>query len=83
MRKIAMALIFVAIVHAGGAARADCKDEVRELRQEINNDRDKYTQKARTKAQKELAAAQAQIASPLKCREHLHKARRDLSEGKD
>ena len=83
MRKIAISLLLVVVILPGGAARADCKDEVRELRQEINDDRNKYTQKARAEAQKELVAAQAQIASPVKCREHLHKARRALRGGKD
>ncbi len=83
MRKIAMTLIFVGIALVGGSARADCKDEVRELRQEINDNRDKYTREARAEAQKELVAAQAQIASPLVCREHLRKARRALRQDKD
>ncbi len=40
-------------------------------------------QKARNEAQKELVAAQAQIANPLKCREHLRKTLCALREGGD
>ena len=83
MKLIAISLLLVALILPGAAARADCKDQVRELRQEIKDDHDKYTQKARAKPQKELVAAQAQIASPIKCQKHLHKARRALRDGKD
>ena len=82
MNRTLPAIFFSCVVLTSGAALADCKDQVKELRQEINDDRDKYTREARAEAKKELAVAQAQLLSPLECREHLRKARKVLRKGK-
>ena len=74
-------IFFSCVALTSGAALADCKDQVKELRAEINDDRDKYTREARAEAKKELAVAQAQLVSPLECREHLRKARKALRNG--
>ena len=76
------AIFFSYVALTSGAALADCKDQVKELREEINDDRDKNTSEARAEAKKELAVAQAQILSPLECREQLRKARKALRNGK-
>lgn len=78
MKRIAAAAVLVLPLVGGGAALADCKDEVRELRQEINDDRSDYTPKARAEAKKNLAAAELTLLQPLECRSHLRKARQAL-----
>lgn len=82
MKRTMGVMFLVCAAFFSGTAQADCKDEVKDLREEINEDRDKYTNEARAEAKKELAAAQVQIASPLECREHLRKARQALRKGK-
>ena len=64
-------------------AFADCRDEVRDLREEINDDRSDYTVEARAEARRHLAAAELAVLQPLECREHLRQARRALRRGRD
>lgn len=82
MKHITVAAILAALMIVPGSVRADCRDDVRELRKDINDDRKDYTADARLQAKEELAAAQLTLSRPLKCREHLVKARLILQQGK-
>jgi len=83
MKHFAAALAIVLPLVAGGGAAAftDCKDEVRELREKINDDRGDYSLAARTEAKRHLAAAELTFMQPLKCRQNLREARRSLRRG--
>lgn len=80
-RLLAGAVLALAVAGAAPAL-ADCKDAVRELRAEINDDRRGYTMQARTEAKRHLAAAELTLMQPLECRSHLRQARQALREGK-
>jgi len=82
MKIISAALaIALSLVAGSGAAFADCKDEVRELREEINDERGDYTLAARSEAKRHLAAAELTFMKPVKCRKSLREARRALRKG--
>ena len=59
-----------------------CQEEVRELEEKIDDNKDDYTSEARRKARAHLAAAKTNRANPAKCRENLRDARQDLRDGK-
>ncbi len=81
--RIAFAILVALLVGLQtGPALADCKDQVREMRQDINDNKDDYTREARMEAKKHLAQAELTLVNPLECREHLREARRVLRDGK-
>lgn len=80
-RLLAGAVLALAVT-AAAPAFADCKDEVRELREEINDDRRGYTLQARTEAKRHLAAAELTLMQPLECRANLRQARQALRRGR-
>jgi hypothetical protein len=59
-----------------------CQEEVKELEEKIEENKDDYTSEARRKARAHLAAAKTNRANPAKCRENLRDARQDLRDGK-
>ena len=59
-----------------------CQDDVRELEEEINDNKDDYTAESRRKAKSQLMAAKTNRLSPVKCRENIRDARKELREGK-
>ena len=59
-----------------------CQEEVKELEDKIEKNKDDYTSEARAKAKANLAAAKTNRANPAKCRENLRDARQDLRDGK-
>ena len=89
MKKSA-ALILVALFMVGftQSASADvgitdkCQEEVKELEEKIDKNKDDYTSEARRKARAHLAAAKTNRANPAKCRDNLRDARQDLRDGK-
>jgi hypothetical protein len=62
---------------SSAVALANCKDEVQQLRQDINKEPNPYTADSREQAQKELAKAQAALLR-AECREYLDRARQAL-----
>lgn len=60
-----------------------CQEEVKELEDKIDKNKDDYTSEARRKAKANLAAAKTNRANPAKCRENLRDARQDLRDGKE
>jgi hypothetical protein len=69
-------------VTAAAPAFADCRDQVRELRAEINDDRNGYSPASRIEAKRHLAAAELTIMQPLECRTQLRQARQALRKGR-
>lgn len=60
----------------------NCQQEVKELEDKIDKNKDDYTAEARRKARTNLAAAKTNRANPARCRENLRDARQDLRDGK-
>lgn len=83
MKPIVKTILLVSLlVSPMSYAIANCDERVKELRREIEQDKDKYTPAARREAQKELVLADAPSIQPLQCTEHINKARKALREGK-
>ena len=88
--KKSFALILSAFVTLGLSLSASaevgitdkCQEEVKELEDKIDKNKDDYTSEARRKARANLAAAKTNRANPAKCRENLRDARQDLRDGK-
>ncbi len=59
-----------------------CQEEVKELEDKIEKNKDDYSSEARRKARANLAAAKTNRANPAKCRENLRDARQELRDGK-
>ena len=60
----------------------DCQDDIKELEDEIKDDRDDYTAESVAKARAELTLAKTNRMNPVKCRKNLQDARQALREGK-
>ena len=60
----------------------NCQDEVKELEEEMEENRDDYTAESRTRARAELTAAKTNRLDPIKCRKNLQDARQELRQGK-
>ena len=60
----------------------DCQQDIKELRDEIERDKDLYTVDSRTKANAELTMAQTNRLNPVKCRKNIQDARAALRKGK-
>lgn len=89
MNKITMViLIGVVCSWAATATLADvgvtdaCQDDVKELEEEIDDNKDDYTAESRRKARSQLMAAKTNRLNPVKCRENIRDARKELREGK-
>lgn len=83
MKTIVQTVVLISLfVSPVSYAMANCDERVKELRREIEQDKDKYTPAARREAQKELVLADAPSIQPLQCTEHINKARKALREGK-
>ena len=59
-----------------------CQNNVKELEEEIDDNKDDYTAESRRKARNQLMAAKTNRLNPLKCRENIRDARKELREGK-
>jgi hypothetical protein len=59
-----------------------CQDDIRELEEQIRDDKEDYTAESRRKAKSQLMAAKTNRLNPVKCRENILDARKELREGK-
>lgn len=59
-----------------------CQDDIRELEEKIRHDKEDYTAESRRKAKSQLMAAKTNRLNPVKCRENILDARKELREGK-
>jgi hypothetical protein len=60
----------------------DCKDKVKEVRDDIEKNRDSYSQEARAEAQKHLVQAEVPSLKLADCEREVKKAKKALREGK-
>ncbi|MEJ2793975.1 hypothetical protein WAE56_11185 [Iodobacter sp. LRB] len=86
MRKSSLICVLTLLL-SSPAVFADCKDMIKETRQDIEDNRDHYTLAARNKARVDLAKAEANLLdlNPLPdvdCRKSVLKARAELRKGK-
>ncbi len=59
-----------------------CQKDIKDLEDDIKDDRDDYTAESVAKARAELAAAKTNRLNPAKCRKNIQDARQALREGK-
>ena len=61
---------------------ADCRDEVKEVRNDIDKNKEKYTKEAIVKARKHLLRAEVPSLKPADCRRQVLAAKKALRKGK-
>lgn len=87
-KMIFIAIIFAMSLWCISPSMADvgvtdaCQDDVKELMDKINDNRDDYTAESRRKAKKHLMDAKTNRLNPAKCRKNILEAREELREGK-
>ena len=87
-KMIFIAIIFAMSLWCISPSMADvgvtdaCQDDVKELMDKINDNRDDYTAESRRKAKKHLMEAKTNRLNPAKCRKNILEAREELREGK-
>ena len=83
-----MALITVMNLVDAAPALADlgvtdaCQDDIKDLQDKINDNKDDYTAESRRKAKAQLSAAKTNRFNPAKCRGNILDARKELREGR-
>jgi len=86
LRHIAFVAIGSLLLSANATAEVgitdDCQRDIKQLREEIKQDKDLYTSESRTRAKAELTAAQTNRLNPIKCRKNIQDARAELRKGK-
>ena len=84
MRKISLVLGCVAALSmaAVAPAYADCKDNVQEIRDDIDKNKDGYTQEAKAKARKHLVQAEVPSLKLADCQREVAAAKQALRQGK-
>jgi hypothetical protein len=75
-------LASLSVLNAPPALAADCKDKVKEVRDDIEKNRDDYTAEARAEAQKHLVQAEVPSLKLGDCEREVSKAKKALREGK-
>jgi hypothetical protein len=82
MTKIAGVLASLSILGAAPALAEDCKDKVKEVRDDLEKNRDSYKAEARAEAQKHLVEAEVPSLKLADCRREVEKAKKALRDGK-
>ncbi|MEN8131103.1 MAG: hypothetical protein ABFS45_13095 [Pseudomonadota bacterium] len=59
-----------------------CQDDIKELQDKINDNKDDYTAESRRKAKNHLLAAKTNRLNPVKCRGNILDARNELQKSK-
>jgi hypothetical protein len=70
------------VLAAPPALAAGCKDDVKEVREDIEKNRDNYSAEARAEAQKHLVQAEVPSLKLADCRREVEKAKKALRDGK-
>ena len=60
----------------------ECQEEIEELEDKIERNREEYTAESVRKAKNQLLAARTNRLNPLKCRKNVQDARQELRQGK-
>ena len=84
MRRIFIAFCSAALLFTSAAvpAHAECKDEVKEVRDDIDKNKDAYTSKAIAEARKHLVQAEIPSLKLADCRREVSAAKKSLRQGK-
>ncbi len=88
LREWKRAILAVTLLLVGTSGFADvgvtdgCQDDIRDLQEEMKDNKEDYTAESRAKANAELATARTNRLNPAKCRKNLQDARQALREGK-
>jgi hypothetical protein len=83
MKSWLVALLGSLAVLAATPALADgCKDEVKEVREDLDKNRDEYSADARAEAQRHLVQAEVPSLKLADCRREVEKAKKALRDGK-
>jgi len=75
-------LASLVVLNAPPALAADCKEKVKEVRDDIDKNRDSYTAEARAEAQKHLVQAEVPSVKLADCEREVGKAKKALRDGK-
>lgn len=75
-------LASLSVLGATPALAADCKDKVKEVRDDIDKNKDNYTTEARAEAQKHLVQAEVPSLKLADCQREVEKAKKALRQGK-
>jgi hypothetical protein len=76
------ALLVSAPAYSDVGVTDKCQDDIRDLQDDMQENKDDYTAESRAKANAELAAARTNRVNPAKCRKNIQDARQALREGK-
>ena len=79
---VAMSLWFITPSMADVGVTDACQDDVKELMDDISDNRDDYTAESRRKAKQHLLEAKTNRLNPAKCRKNILDAREELRKGK-
>lgn len=77
-----LTLLLPALSSADVGLTGNCQDDIRDLQDEIERDKDDYTAESRAKANAELTVAKTNLVNPVKCRKNIQDARAALRKGK-
>lgn len=69
-------------VYADVGVTDACQDDIKDLKDDIDRNKDDYTSESRRKANNQLNLAKTNRLNPAKCRKNVMDARQDLAEGK-
>jgi len=84
MRQLILSLVLVTALVTVPVVTvyADCKDEIQEVRDDIENNKDKYTREAIAEARKHLLDAELPSLKLADCRREVMAAKKALRQGK-
>ena len=75
-------LASLSVLGATPALAADCRDKVKEVREDIEKNKNDYTAEARAEAQKHLVQAEVPSLKLADCQREVEKAKKALRQGK-
>ena len=84
IRQIFFVFVFAGAILTAASipAHADCKDEIQEVREDIERNKDDYTKEAIAKARKHLVQAEIPSLKLADCQREVAKAKQALRQGK-
>jgi len=84
LRQLILSIILSAALITATVAPvlADCRDEIREVRNDIDKNKELYTKEAIVKARKHLVRAEVPSLRPAECRRQVLAAKKALRKGK-
>ena len=79
---IVVLLASLSVLGATPALATDCRDKVKEVREDIEKNKSDYTAEARAEAQKHLVQAEVPSLKIADCQREVEKAKKALRQGK-